>query len=137
MLIDASLREFVKPVDFYTQDWPHIFAQHGVGNIQLYHFLESASINISALQDDVVSWKLPAFRKFLQKNLKQVFQPNRRDTKEKYWKCGISEFLRVAPMVLNFVSTKVTYAPDNEIELFAQLCFIIDLIRTMTQVTWA
>jgi hypothetical protein len=108
----------VKPVDFYTQDWPHIFAQHGVGNIQMFHLLESARIDMAELRTDATTWTVPAFRKHTQKSAKQVFQPSRRDTKKKYWKCAISEFLLVAPMVLNFVLTNTTAAAPDEVELF-------------------
>ena len=51
-LMDATLREFAKPVDLYRQDWPHIFLQHGVGNIQMYHLFESTGIDINELQLD-------------------------------------------------------------------------------------
>jgi hypothetical protein len=118
MLMDMPLREFVKPVDFYTQDWPHIFAQHGVGNIQLFHLLRSAGIDMAELRTDATTWTMPAFRKNAKNSAKQVFQPSRRDTKKKYWKCAISEFLLVAPMVLNFVLTNTTAAAPDEVELF-------------------
>ena len=132
MLRDMPLREFVKPVDFYTHDWPHIFLQHGVGNIQMYHLFENGGVEMEELRNYVDTWKLPEFRKHLRKNAKQVFQANRRDTKEKYWKCSISEFLLVAPMVLNFITRELAHLPD-EVDLFAQLCFILDLIRAMKQ----
>ena len=132
MMVDEPLREFVRPVEFHTQDWPHIFLQHGVGNVEMYHLFEHTGVDTTEMQGDVATWQLPAFQKHIRHNMKHIFAPNRRCTKEKYWKCNISEFLTVAPMVLNFVSTYVSDC-DDEITSFAQLCFILDLIQAMKQ----
>ena len=132
ILACKELRQFIKPMEFITQDWAHIFAQTGVGNIQLYHALESMRIDVNTLQDDVNKWTLPKFRENLQRQIPHFFQPTRRDTKKKYWKSSISEFLTVVPMISNFFLVRVN-GFRVDIELFTQLRFILDLIRAMKQ----
>ena len=130
MLMDKKLRDLVRPVDFYTQDWAHIFLQHGVGNVEFYHLHSRIGVDIEELRAYASTWSLPAFRRHLQKGAKQVFTVNRRETKEQYWKASISEFLTVAPMILNFILTAVR-GYSAEIALFTKLCSILDLIRAM------
>jgi hypothetical protein len=118
LLMAKRLRPFLDPVGLFTSDWPHIFAQNGVGNIQLFHLFDSTGLTVEELRADVTTWTLPSCRKKLKNGARQVFRTTRRDTKKKAWKCQISEFLTVAPMVLNFVLTIATLATLEEVELF-------------------
>ena len=83
LLANKPLRKFIKPVDFLTNDWAHIFAQNGVGNIQLYHAMESIGIDVNALQDEVNTWALPALRQNLQGQIKHFFRAKQKRYQEK------------------------------------------------------
>ena len=76
MLMDRSLRELVRPLEFYTLDWSHIFLQAGIGNVHMYHFLDGAPIDLGELRGDTCTWQLPAFRQNLASGIKAVFMPN-------------------------------------------------------------
>ena len=118
LLMAKKIRPFLDPVRLFTSDWPHIFAQNGVGNIQLFHLFNNTGLTVEELAADVTTWSLPHCRTSLKRATRQVFQSTRRDTKKKIWKCDISEFLIVAPMVLNFILTVATFATFEEVELF-------------------
>jgi len=133
LLMDSYLRRIVRPIECYTQDWAHVYLQHGVGSIELFHLLRKTKVTSDELLEDVRTWTWhSAFRNF-GKNAWQTFSAKRRESsnKEQYWKASISEFLVAAPVVLHYVMrNRATHFPD-ETESFRKLCLLLDMIRSM------
>lgn len=133
LLMDLELRRIIRPLEFHTADWPHIYLQHGVANIEMWHLLRRLKLKISLLQDDVRSWKWPASISHLGKMAWQAFTDRRKESSasEHYWKCSISELMLICPIVLHHARTAAGNGFDAEVASFEKLCYILDLIRTM------
>ena len=133
-LLAPSNRDIVFPSDQYTQDWPHVFLQHGVGNIEMWHMLKRLSVPIDELFEDVKSWIFPSGFRDVAKNAYQVFTPRRKESsrQEGYWKASISEFLVIAPVVLHYIQIHRA-RHEAEIKSFRLLCRVLDIIRSMKQ----
>jgi len=136
LLWDLDLRSICPPIDFFLEDWSHVYLCKGIGGDEIWCLLarlkERHTLNelYAVLRDEVRQWRWPQHRQSTCKNTWQIFSEKRAKSNSEAngWKSSSSELLSVAPILLNWVYTHFRRSLGGEVESFRRFCAVIDYI---------
>ena len=138
LLWDRRLRRICRPAEFVLEDWSHVYLCKGIGGDEIWCLLSRIKKRegkelYARLREEVCAWRWPYFRSSQCKNTWQIFSDARAKSNSDAngWKSSSSEFLSVAPILLNWVSTHFGRSLPGEVESFRRLCAIIDYILAL------
>ena len=137
-LWDLQLRNMCRPADFILEDWSHVYLCKGIGGDEIWCLLRRIKRRednelYARLREEVCAWRWPYFRSSQNKNAWQIFSEARAKSNSEAngWKSSSSELLSVAPILLNWASTRFGRRFPAEVESFRRLCAIIDYILAL------
>ena len=138
LLWDRRLRRICPPAEFVLEDWSHVYLCKGIGGDEIWCLLSRIKQRegkelYARLREEVCAWRWPYFRSSQCKNTWQIFSDARAESNRSAngWKSSSSEFLSVAPILLNWVSTHFGRSLPGEVESFRRLYAIIDYILAL------
>ena len=138
LLWDRRLRRICRPAEFVLEDWSHVYLCKGIGGDEIWCLLSRIKKRegkelYARLREEVCAWRWPYFRSSQCKNTWQIFSDARAESNRSAngWKSSSSEFLSVAPIFLNWVSTHFGRSLPGEVESFRRLYAIIDYILAL------
>ena len=136
LLACEKLRKHCKPMDVFTHDWPHIYLGNGIGAKELFLFMERMrphGVRYKTFREELPLWKWTKHFGSVGKSLKYVFSDKRETANRKgqTWRSSSSEFLMLAPVILDYAIRMLSDKIPEEIESFKRLCAVLDYIQAL------
>ena len=132
-LQDEELRPHCQPLDMHTEDWAHIYLSNGVGDDELglcLSRMKAIDVKYDQVREELELWKFPRHYSG-GKGVWRLFSEKREKANGDGWKSGMSEFLALYPIFLDWISKKVERSLPGEVESFRRLCAVLDYLQDL------
>ena len=132
-LQDKELRPHCQPMDMHTEDWGHIYLANGVGHDELglcLSRMKAIGVKYDQISEELKLWKFPKHYSG-GKGVWRLFSDKREKANGDGWKSGMSEFMTIYPIFLDWISKKFERSLPGEVESFRRLCAVIDYIQDL------